>query len=55
MHDDVTCIGCGACQDACPYSNVELDESSLNGEAYSVMSINLHDAPSRPSGRTRPR
>jgi Fe-S-cluster-containing dehydrogenase component len=48
MHDDATCIGCRACQNACPYSNVELGESSLNGEAYSVISYNLHDAPSQP-------
>ena len=48
MHDDVICIGCRACQNACPYSNVGLGESSLNGEAYSVISYNLHDAPSQP-------
>jgi Fe-S-cluster-containing dehydrogenase component len=48
MHDDATCIGCRACQNACPYSSFELGESSLNGDAYSVISYNLHDAPSQP-------
>jgi Fe-S-cluster-containing dehydrogenase component len=48
MHDDVTCIGCRACQNACPYSNVDLGESSLSGEAYSVISYNTHDAPTQP-------
>jgi Fe-S-cluster-containing dehydrogenase component len=48
MHDDATCIGCRACQNACPYSIVELGESSLNGEAYSVISYNTHDAATQP-------
>ena len=48
MHDDATCIGCRACQNACPYSSIELGESSLNGEAYSVISYNPHDAATQP-------
>ena len=48
MHDDATCIGCRACQNACPYSSVELGESSLNGEAYSVISYNPHEAETQP-------
>ncbi|MCK7494714.1 MAG: hypothetical protein MZW92_28930 [Comamonadaceae bacterium] len=26
MHDPSTCIGCRPCQEACPYSNAELDD-----------------------------
>ena len=48
MHDDAICIGCRACQNACPYSNAELTESSLDGVAYSVISYNAHDADSQP-------
>jgi len=40
MHNDELCIGCRACQNACPYSNVELDDRSLAGETYSVISFN---------------
>jgi Fe-S-cluster-containing dehydrogenase component len=48
MHNDELCIGCRACQNACPYSNVELDERSLNGETYSVISFNPHGADPQP-------
>jgi Fe-S-cluster-containing dehydrogenase component len=48
MHDDATCIGCRACQAACPYSNNELTDASLNGEQYSVIHFNPFDAPSQP-------
>ena len=48
MHDDATCIGCRACQSACPYSHTELDESSLSGGSYSVISFNPHDAETQP-------
>ena len=48
MHDDALCIGCRACQSACPYSNPELTAASLNGESYSVISFNPHDAPTQP-------
>jgi Fe-S-cluster-containing dehydrogenase component len=48
MHNDELCIGCRACQNACPYSNVELDDRSLNGETYSVISFNPHGADPQP-------
>ena len=34
------CIGCRACQGACPYSSAELEDTSLSGETYSVISFN---------------
>ncbi len=48
MHNDALCIGCRACQNACPYSHAELDAKSLNGETYSVISFNP------PGGNTQP-
>lgn len=48
MHDDALCIGCRACQNACPYSQAELTASSFTGETYSVISFNPHDAPTQP-------
>jgi len=48
MHDDATCIGCRACQGACPYSNSALSDASLNGTEYSVISFNPFDASSQP-------
>ena len=39
MHNDERCIGCRACQDACPYSEEDLEKS---GE-YSVISFNFDD------------
>ncbi|MEW8570853.1 MAG: 4Fe-4S dicluster domain-containing protein [Candidatus Thiodiazotropha sp.] len=42
------CIGCGACLDACPYSSQELDDSSLDGNSYSVISFNQFDFPVHP-------
>lgn len=48
MHDDATCIGCRACQAACPYSHAELDDTSLNGETYSVISFNPQGADTQP-------
>jgi Fe-S-cluster-containing dehydrogenase component len=48
MHDDAICIGCRSCQNACPYSQPELGASSLNGEAYSVISFNPHGAETQP-------
>ncbi len=48
MHDDATCIGCRACQNACPYSQAELTDASLNGEAYSVIHFNPHGADTQP-------
>lgn len=40
MHDPALCIGCRDCQEACPYSHEELDQASLEGETYSVISYN---------------
>lgn len=37
MHNDERCIGCLACQDACPYSVEDLDSSDAQ---YSVISYN---------------
>jgi len=48
MHNDELCIGCRACQNACPYSHAELDDRSLAGETYSVISFNP------PGGNTHP-
>lgn len=42
------CIGCGACLDACPYSFQELDETSLDGGSFSVISFNPFDLPVHP-------
>ncbi|MDH5535839.1 MAG: 4Fe-4S dicluster domain-containing protein [Betaproteobacteria bacterium] len=48
MHDSERCIGCQMCQNACPYSNVELNDTSLVGEAYSVISFNPRDGDPQP-------
>lgn len=48
MHNDALCIGCRACQNACPYSHPDLDAKSLSGETYSVISFNPPDASTQP-------
>jgi Fe-S-cluster-containing dehydrogenase component len=48
MHNDDNCIGCRMCQYACPYSIAALDDASLNGETYSVISFNAKDADTQP-------
>lgn len=48
LHDPALCVGCGRCLVACPYSSAELDEASLNGEAYSVLSFNYKDSDTQP-------
>lgn len=48
MHNDELCIGCRACQNACPYSHTELDARSFNGETYSVISFNPHGGETQP-------
>ena len=48
LHDPALCIGCGACMAACPYSSPSVDESSLTGETYSVLSMNFKDESTQP-------
>ena len=48
MHDSALCIGCRMCQNACPYSALELNETSLAGETYSVISFNAQGAETQP-------
>lgn len=37
MHNDERCIGCQSCQEACPYSALDVDEE---GVQYSIISFN---------------
>ena len=48
MHDPALCIGCQMCQNACLYSSAALDDRSLNGETYSVISFNAHERDTQP-------
>ena len=48
MNDNERCIGCRLCQQACPYSNVELGKESLAGETYSVISFNAFERDTQP-------
>jgi Fe-S-cluster-containing dehydrogenase component len=48
MHESERCIGCRLCQQACPYSRSELDDASLAGETYSVISFNAFGADPQP-------
>jgi Fe-S-cluster-containing dehydrogenase component len=48
LHDPSLCIGCGRCMQACPYSSPALDDDSLAGESYSVISFNYPDADTQP-------
>lgn len=43
MHNDERCIGCRACQEACPYSTMEVKDNE-----YSVISYNAEGKPYRP-------
>ena len=47
MHNDDRCIGCRACQDACPYSMEEVMKDGASGE-YSVISYNEEGEPTHP-------
>ncbi len=51
LHNQERCIGCLACQAACPYSNLELDDASNTGETYSVISFNPFNTPTHPEWR----
>lgn len=48
MHDASRCIGCRSCQLSCPYSSEELDDSSLTGASYSVISFNFEKREPQP-------
>jgi len=47
MHNDERCIGCRACQDACPYSMDEVEKDGSAGQ-YSVISYNEEGEPTQP-------
>ncbi len=51
LFNEELCIGCLACQDACPYSSQTLDETSNSGESYSVISFNPFKKPTHPEWR----
>jgi Fe-S-cluster-containing dehydrogenase component len=48
LHDPERCIGCRACQNACAYSQAELDADSNDGKSYSVISFNPQDQDTQP-------
>jgi Fe-S-cluster-containing dehydrogenase component len=48
LHNQDRCIGCRACQMSCPYSHEELDDSSLSGATYSVISFNFENKDTQP-------
>jgi Fe-S-cluster-containing dehydrogenase component len=48
LHDPSLCVGCGKCQEKCPYSHAELDDASLDGATYSVISLNAADEEPQP-------
>ncbi len=48
MINDEICVGCLACQNSCPYSSTSLDDRSLNGETYSVLSFNFKRRATQP-------
>ncbi len=47
MHNDERCIGCRACQEACPYSMEEVTLDGAHGQ-YSVISYNDEGQPVHP-------
>jgi len=48
LHNQDRCIGCLACQMSCPYSHEKLDDKSLAGETYSVISFNHEGKETQP-------
>ncbi|MCF8211139.1 MAG: 4Fe-4S dicluster domain-containing protein [Rhodoferax sp.] len=48
LQDPELCIGCGKCQEVCPYSHPNLDDGSLEGKTYSVISLNPADENTQP-------
>jgi Fe-S-cluster-containing dehydrogenase component len=48
LHNQDRCIGCRACQMSCPYSSEQLDNSSLSGATYSVISFNFEKKDTQP-------
>ena len=48
LHDPELCVGCGDCQKKCPYSHEKLGPSSLEGDSYSVISLNAMDEETQP-------
>jgi Fe-S-cluster-containing dehydrogenase component len=48
LHNQDRCIGCRACQMSCPYSAEQLDDKSLSGETYSVISFNFEGRDTQP-------
>lgn len=51
LFNEERCIGCLACQSACPYSSEKLDDASYRGDTYSVISFNPSDKPTQPEWR----
>jgi Fe-S-cluster-containing dehydrogenase component len=47
MHNNERCIGCLACQEACPYSMEEVERDGAYGQ-YSVISFNEEGEPYQP-------
>jgi Fe-S-cluster-containing dehydrogenase component len=47
MHNNERCIGCRACQEACPYSMDEVEKDGAHGQ-YSVISYNEEGEPVHP-------
>jgi Fe-S-cluster-containing dehydrogenase component len=53
LHNEERCIGCRSCQMSCPFSHEELEDSSLTGAAYSVISFNFEKRDTQPQWTDR--